>query len=59
MVSTHRRIALQALELYANKVRANRDTQLAFLAKQAQELGLGYFGNRNTGLEQVLGYVLH
>ena len=42
MVGTHRRMALHDLKIYADKVRANRDAQLAFLAKQAQELHLGY-----------------
>ena len=51
MVGTHRRIALHDLEIYADKVRANRDAQLAFLAKQAQELHLGYFGNDKIGLK--------
>ena len=42
MVGTHRRIALHDVELYAQKLKESRATQLEFLAKQAQELQLGY-----------------
>ncbi len=39
---THRRIALQDVQDYLNANRANRSKKLDLLAKQAQELNLGY-----------------
>jgi len=42
LVGTHRRIALRDVELYAQRLIENREKQLEFLAKQAQELHLGY-----------------
>jgi hypothetical protein len=42
MVGTHRRIALQDVELYAKRIKENRANQMEFLAKQAQELQSGY-----------------
>jgi excisionase family DNA binding protein len=39
---THRRILLKDLNKYEKKLAKKREKQLAFLTKQAQELGLGY-----------------
>lgn len=41
-VGTHRRIMLKHLVAYESKLKRNRDRKLNFLAKQAQELNLGY-----------------
>ncbi len=41
-VGSHRRVLLQDLVSYEAKFRKNRDRQLRFLAKQAQDLNLGY-----------------
>lgn len=41
-VGSHRRILLQDLISYENKIRQEREKQLAFLANQAQDLNLGY-----------------
>jgi len=38
----HRRIELKALVAYDKKLKKTRDKKLAFLAKQAQDLNLGY-----------------
>lgn len=39
---SHRRIELSDLIKYQNKLKENRKVKLSFLAKQAQELNLGY-----------------
>lgn len=41
-VGSHRRVSLSDILAYKNKMVANRNKQLKFLAKQAQELNLGY-----------------
>lgn len=41
-VGAHRRVLLGDIEAYAQKLVENREKQLAFLARQAQELQLGY-----------------
>jgi len=41
-VGSHRRIALQDIVAYRNKLKENRAEKLDFLAKQAQDLNLGY-----------------
>lgn len=41
-VGTHRRIALKNLVVYQSKLKRNRKGKLNFLAKQAQQLNLGY-----------------
>ena len=41
-VGSHRRILLNDLIEYDEKLRQNRENQLIFLTKQAQELSLGY-----------------
>lgn len=41
-VGSHRRILLQDIIAYTVKLEKEREKQLAFLAKQAQELNLGY-----------------
>jgi len=41
-VGSHRRILLQDIITYTMKLEKEREKQLAFLAKQAQELNLGY-----------------
>lgn len=41
-VGTHRRIELKHLVAYDKKLKENRKEKLDFLAKQAQELNLGY-----------------
>lgn len=41
-VGSHRRILLYDLIKYDEKLKNNREKQLTFLAKQAQELNLGY-----------------
>jgi excisionase family DNA binding protein len=41
-VGTHRRIELKDLITYERKFKENRNEKLDFLAKQAQELNLGY-----------------
>jgi len=41
-VGSHRRILLNDLIEYDEKLRQNRENQMIFLAKQAQELSLGY-----------------
>lgn len=41
-VGTHRRIKVSDLVAYQKKMKATRRKQLNFLAKQAQELNLGY-----------------
>ena len=41
-VGSHRRILLQDIIGYTVKLEKEREKQLAFLAKQAQELNLGY-----------------
>lgn len=41
-VGTHRRIELIQLIAYEKKVKENRNEKLDFLAKQAQDLNLGY-----------------
>ncbi|HMI60741.1 MAG TPA: helix-turn-helix domain-containing protein [Puia sp.] len=41
-VGTHRRIKISDLVAYQKKMRATRRKQLNFLARQAQELNLGY-----------------
>lgn len=41
-VGTHRRIQLKDIIAYDKKVKENMDKQLDFLARQAQELNLGY-----------------
>jgi len=41
-VGTHRRIKVSDLVGYQKKMKATRRKQLSFLAKQAQELNLGY-----------------
>ncbi len=41
-VGSHRRVSLSDILAYKNKMLANRNKQLKFLAKQAQELNLGY-----------------
>jgi excisionase family DNA binding protein len=39
---THRRIKVADLVAYQKRMKATRSKQLSFLAKQAQELNLGY-----------------
>jgi len=39
---THRRIELNNLVIYKKKMKATREENLDFLAKQAQDLNLGY-----------------
>jgi excisionase family DNA binding protein len=41
-VGRHRRILLQDLNAYESRQAKNREEQLKFLARQAQEQGLGY-----------------
>jgi len=41
-VGTHRRIQLNDILAYDKKLQKNRNSKLNFLAKQAQELNLGY-----------------
>ena len=41
-VGTHRRIKISDLVAYQKKMKATRRKQLNFLARQAQELNLGY-----------------
>ena len=41
-VGAHRRIELEDLNEYNNKLRQTRNEQLDFLAKQAQDLNMGY-----------------
>lgn len=41
-VGTHRRIKVSDLVAYQKKIKATRSKKLNFLAKQAQELNLGY-----------------
>ncbi|MEN7550553.1 helix-turn-helix domain-containing protein [Rapidithrix thailandica] len=41
-VGSHRRIQLQDLMKYEQQLKSDRENQLDFLAKQAQELNLGY-----------------
>lgn len=41
-VGTHRRITLKDLHTYEQKQKAIREKKLSFLAKQAQDLNLGY-----------------
>ncbi len=41
-VGAHRRIALQDMLAYKTKLKENQTKQLDFLAKQAQDLNLGY-----------------
>jgi excisionase family DNA binding protein len=41
-VGSHRRIKVDDLVVYQRKMKATRRKQLNFLARQAQELGLGY-----------------
>lgn len=41
-VGTHRRVKLSDLQAYDKKQQAIRDEQLDFLARQAQELNMGY-----------------
>lgn len=41
-VGTHRRILLNDIIAYDKKLQKNRNSKLNFLAKQAQELNLGY-----------------
>jgi excisionase family DNA binding protein len=41
-VGAHRRIALKDLITYEKRLKENRKEKLTFLAKQAQELNLGY-----------------
>jgi excisionase family DNA binding protein len=41
-VGSHRRVLLNDVIEYKEKLRQNREDQLTFLAKQAQQLNLGY-----------------
>jgi excisionase family DNA binding protein len=41
-VGSHRRVLLKDVAVYQNNLAEVRDKQLAFLAKQAQDLNLGY-----------------
>lgn len=41
-VGTHRRIELKNLIAYEKRLKENRNKKLDFLAKQAQDLNLGY-----------------
>ena len=41
-VGTHRRIVLEDLQAYERKQRTIREKKLQFLARQAQDLKLGY-----------------
>ncbi|WEK35072.1 MAG: helix-turn-helix domain-containing protein [Candidatus Pseudobacter hemicellulosilyticus] len=41
-IGTHRRIDLKDLQIYERKQKAIRDKQLQFLARQGQDLQLGY-----------------
>lgn len=41
-VGTHRRILLSDIIAYDKQLQKNRNSKLNFLAKQAQELNLGY-----------------
>jgi excisionase family DNA binding protein len=41
-VGAHRRVAMQAIVAYEQKLKKIRSEQLDFLAKEAQELNLGY-----------------
>jgi excisionase family DNA binding protein len=42
-VGTHRRIDLKEIILYEKRLKDKRNEKLNFLAKQAQELNLGYY----------------
>jgi excisionase family DNA binding protein len=42
LVGTHRRVHAKDIQLYKQKLEKIQQRQLAFLAKQAQELNLGY-----------------
>lgn len=41
-VGSHRRVLLKDIAVYQNNLAEERDKQLAFLAKQAQDLNFGY-----------------
>lgn len=42
MVGSHRRVAFEDLMRYASKMQENQESALERMAKNAQELGLGY-----------------